>query len=253
MIPYFTFSQIQLGPIFLQTWGFFAVLGFLGALFLSLYEGKTKNINEDDIWNIAILALIGMILGSKIFYVISLEDFRSAGLATFSGGGFSLIGGILLSSLGLYFYSRSKKMDIRLLADVLTPGLVLALIFVRIGCFLVYEHVGSLTELPWGRTYFDQSIRHPVSLYLLVNNIVIFSIIWYLKKGRLVARKGALFLVFALCYSISRFFLDFTRCNDLTVCDHRYFSLTYTQWILMALIPITFYFLKNKPRVISNN
>lgn len=253
MIPYFTFSQIQLGPIYLQVWGIFTVLGFLGSLYLSLKEAKRKNIREDDVWNIMILALIGMIIGSKFFYDIFSGDFDLMRLAIFSGGGFSLIGGFLLGSLLVYFYARSKKTDIWLLADVLTPGLILALIFVRIGCFLVYEHVGGLTDLPWGSIYLDQSIRHPVSLYLLIGNVVIFSIIWYLRKRQPVMRDGSLFLTFISYYSISRFFLDFTRCDDLIVCDYRYFGLTCTQWILLISIPIILHFSKKIIKINSNN
>lgn len=253
MIPYFSFSQIQLGSMHLQVWGFFVSMGSLAALLLSLKEAKRNNIDEDDIWNIIILTLIGMIIGSKVLYIMFSGGFDLAEPEAISGSGFSLIGGMMLSLLIVYFYAISKKMDIWLLADTLIPGLILALIFVRIGCFLIYEHIGSLTNLPWGQIYLDRSIRHPVSLYLLINDIVIFLIIWYLKKRQITAHKGALFLATVLYYSISRFLLDLARCSDLAVCDHRYLGLTSTQWILLVSIPVIFYLLKSKVKSISNN
>lgn len=248
MIPYFTFTQIQLGLITIQVWGLMVSLGFLFALFLSLREAKRKNIQNlspENIWDIMIIVLLGMVAGGRILYVVfnfrEFEDLTE--MFYLQNGGLSLIGGVAMSVVVVYLYAKIKKIDIWKLVDVLIPGAVVALLFARIGCFLIYDHLGKITELPWGRLYFDETIRHPVILYHIISCVVIFLIINYFKTKQL--KKGALFLIGSFCYLVSRLTIDFLRCSDLTICDIRYYNLTFTQWILLAVAPFVVYLLLN--------
>lgn len=235
MIPYFTFQEINLGIITIQVWGLMASIGFLFALFLSLKEAGRKNINKDDIWNVLILSLIGMIIGSKVFYVISnLSKFESLTEIFNLNWGFSFLGGALFAGILFFIYTKYKKINFWKLADTITPGAVTAIIIVRVGCFLIYDHLGKITDLSWGRIYFDGTVRHPVILYHMISALVIFLVVCYLKKRHL--KNGLLFLYFAICYLTFRFLTDFLRCSDLNICDAHYLDLTYTQWLTLILV-----------------
>jgi len=244
MIPYFTFQEINISIITIQVWGLMASIGFLLALFLSLKEAKRKNIDKDDIWNVLILALIGMIIGSKIFYVISnLSEVESLTEIFNLTWGFSFLGGASFAGILLFIYAKYKKINFWKLADTITPGIIAAIIIVRIGCFLIYDHLGKITNLPWGRLYIDETARHPVILYHIISALVIFLMVCYLKKRRL--KSGLLFLHFAVYYLIFRFLTDFLRCSDLNICDVRYLNLTYTQWfILILILPVGYLLLR---------
>ena len=249
MIPYFTFTQIQLGTITIQVWGLMVSLGFLFALFLSLREIKKQNIqnlSRENIWDIMIIALAGMVVGGRALYVVfNFGEFENlAEIFYLQNGGLSLIGGVAISAIVICAYAKIKKIDIWKLADVLIQGAIAAVIFARIGCFLIYDHIGKITNLPWGRLYIDETIRHPVILYHIISCIIILLIIRYFKSKRL--KKGALFLVGVFCYLVFRFSLDFLRCSDLAICDSRYLNLTYTQWILLAATPFVIYLLFKK-------
>ena len=255
MIPYFSFSSVMIGPITIQIWGLFASIGFLFALYLSLKQAKKNNFDQDHIWDIFVIILIGMILGSKILNIIfnfdKIENIKDIFLFT---GGFSLIGGITLSFIFLYIYARFKKINIYKITDNLIFGAVVALTMTRIGCFLIYDHIGKTTSVFWGRIYADESIRHPVIIYHIINAIVIIFFICYLRKAHL--KEKTLVLCVVLFYSITRFFLDFLRCDDLSICDSRYYNLTYTQWLLLILIPFITCLLVTKIRsskIINNN
>ncbi|MCK4591934.1 prolipoprotein diacylglyceryl transferase [Candidatus Parcubacteria bacterium] len=247
MIPYFTFQEINLGIITIQVWGLMVFLGFLVALFFSVKEGKRKSIDEENIWDVMIFSLIGIIVGSRIFYVIfNFEEFISLAdvFNIYNNGGFSFLGGVIAAIIMVYIYSRIKKINIYKLGDVLVYGVILAIIITRLGCFFIYDHVGKVTSLSWGRMYIDQTIRHPVVLYHIISGIVILCLIQYFKKKHL--KEGALVLLFVFFYSFSRFFIDFLRCSDLAICDSRYLNLTYTQWILLFVIPFIIYMLKRR-------
>jgi phosphatidylglycerol:prolipoprotein diacylglycerol transferase len=242
MIPYFTFQEINLSVITIQVWGLMASIGFLFALFLSLKEAERKNINKDDIWNVMLLALIGMISGSKIFYIISnfneLENLKEVFNLNW---GFSFLGGASFAGILIFVYAKYKKINVLKLADAITPGAIVAIIITRIGCFLIYDHLGEITDLPWGRLYIDETVRHPVILYHIISSLAIFSMICYFKKGHL--KNGLLFLYFAIYYLVFRFLTDFFRCSDLNICDTRYLNLTYTQWFILILMPFVIYLL----------
>lgn len=252
MIPYFTFTQIHLGPVTIQVWGLMVSLGFLFALFLFLREVKKKNIQNlarENIWDIMIIALVGMVVGGRALYVIfNFGEFENlTEIFYLQNGGLSLIGGVAISAITVCIYARIKKIDIWKLADILIQGAVAALLFARVGCFLIYDHIGEITDLPWGRLYIDGTIRHPVILYHIISCIIILLIIRYFKTRQL--KKGALFLTGVFCYLIFRFALDSLRCSDLAICDSRYLNLTYTQWILLATVPFVIYLLLKKINV----
>ncbi|MCK5490903.1 MAG: prolipoprotein diacylglyceryl transferase [Candidatus Pacebacteria bacterium] len=245
MIPYFSFSEISIGLITFQVWGLMASLGFLGVSFLFLKEARKKDINGDYIWELLPLLIIAMIVGAKVFYIISnfdvLQDEKNLIL---SNGGFSLIGGIFFAGIVFYFYTKLKKINFYKLTDVFVPGAILAIIIIRVGCFLVYDHIGQITTLPWGRVFLDGTIRHPVILYHIASGLVIFLIICYLKTRQ--TKEGFLSFVFVFYYVVSRFLIDFFRCDDSSFCDSRYAGFTYTQWIILFFLPLIFFLAKRK-------
>jgi len=247
MIPYFTFQEMDLGIITIQVWGLMAFLGFLFALFFSIKEGKRNGIDEENIWDVMIFSLIGVIVGSRIFYVIlNFREFNNLidVLNVYNNGGFSFLGGVIVASILIYIYSKIKKINIYKLADALVFGAVVAITITRLGCFFIYDHPGKITNLPWGRLYIDGIARHPVALYHIISGIIVLCLIQHFKKKHL--KEGVLAILFVFFYSFLRFFLDFFRCSDLEICDSNYLSLTYTQWILLMIIPFAIYMLKKK-------
>lgn len=244
MIPYFTFQKINLEIVTIHTWGFLVFLGFLIALFFSIKEGKKAGIAEENIWDVMIISLVGVIIGSRFFYVISNYDkFKNLFdvLNIYNNGGFSFLGGAILAIIFIIIYAKNKKLNIYRLGDVLVPGALMAIIMTRLGCFLIYDHLGKITNLPWGREYLDHTIRHPIALYHLFAGIITLSLILYFKKRKI--KDGFLILLFIFFYAIFRFLIDFTRCSDLVICNNHYLNLTYVQWILLISSPISCYFL----------
>ena len=247
MIPYFVFDKIILGDLTIYAWGLMASLGILLALLISLREANKKNVNKQIVWDLILIILLGGITGSRGAYILwHWNEFEENFIKIFFlwEGGLSSIGGIILAALLALWYVKRKKLNLWKTADLLTPGIISAVFFTRIGCFLIYDHVGRITNLPWGRLYFDGTIRHPVILYHIISCAIIFFIACYLKTKRL--KNGILFLISVSCYIIFRFSLDFLRCSDLIICNSRFLYLTHTQWILIGLFPIVVYFVFTK-------
>jgi phosphatidylglycerol:prolipoprotein diacylglycerol transferase len=144
-----------------RSYGTMMVIAFLAAVFL--IRRLSRNITPDPqyITNASLYSLIAGVVGARLFYVIHhFDEFQNRPLSVFAiwGGGLELLGGVLLAIAVIGFYCRYHKLPVRRYLDILAIGLMLALVFGRIGCFLNGCCFGKPTNLPW-------AIRFPYGSY----------------------------------------------------------------------------------------
>lgn len=284
MIPYRVYDQINIGPITIYTWGFFVGLGFVVGLVYALKEARKRGIDQKKVLNLAIFIFIGVVLGARLGYVLQFFGYyfgRPAEIFKLWDGGMMFYGGfvgaVLLGIFYLIFHGRKK--EILLTADILAPGIALGLAIGRIGCILINEHQGALTSLPWAILWPDGTLRHPVAIYLSLNAFVLFLILRHIKnrpeKHELIqngpdiatptflilpplagggSKEGVVrnpFLVFLLYYSVSRFFLDFTRSQGTYLSDPHFWGLTTSQYISLTIFMVIVIILFRKKLVFN--
>jgi len=145
--------KIPFTDLTIKSYGLMMVIGFLAAV--SVIRRLSKNITPSPqlITNAALYALIAGVVGSRLFYVIHhFNQFKGDFFSIFAiwKGGLELLGGVLLAIAVIIIYMRHHKLPIRRYLDILAIGLLLALAFGRIGCFLNGCCFGKPTNLPWG-------------------------------------------------------------------------------------------------------
>ena len=289
MIPYFVFDHISIGPLNFYTWGFFFGLAFAVGYFLTLYRAKKKNISVQQILILTWVVFLGAALGSRVAYLLQFPRQLLADIGLlwrFYQGGLMIWGGILGAILFFWLYVKIAKMNFWEMADLFTPAVALGIGIGRIGCFLINDHIGAATSLPWGILWPDGISRHPVALYESLVGFGLFAIFWYLqrrseRRGRLEAAapssasvnpaaepgsrildsrfhgndtQGIIFLLFLGSYALIRFLLDFLRASKVILADPRWLGLTSSQWISLAIFLVAMlFFIRNKKgeRVIS--
>jgi len=136
-----------------KCYGLMMVIGFLSCVSLIRHLSRDFTPNPQHITNAALYSLIGGVVGARLFFVVHYFDkFRSNPIEVFAiwQGGLELAGGVVAAIIVIVFYLRYHKLPIRRYLDVLAIGLMLALVFGRIGCFLNGCCYGKPTELPWG-------------------------------------------------------------------------------------------------------
>lgn len=129
------------------------VIGFLACVSLIKRLSRDFTPNPQHITNAALYSLIGGVIGARLFFVLHYFDkFKSNPLEIFAiwQGGLELAGGVTAAIIVILFYMWYHKLPIRRYLDVLAIGLMLALFFGRIGCFLNGCCYGKPTDLPWG-------------------------------------------------------------------------------------------------------
>ncbi len=137
----------------IKSYGLMMVIGFLSCVSLIRHLSRDFTPNPQLITNAALYSLVGGVIGARLFFVFHYFDkFRSNPLEVFAiwQGGLELAGGVSVFIIVILSYLRYHKLPIRRYLDVLATGLMLALVFGRIGCFLNGCCYGKPTELPWG-------------------------------------------------------------------------------------------------------
>jgi phosphatidylglycerol:prolipoprotein diacylglycerol transferase len=144
-----------------KSYGTMMVIAFLAAITLIRRLSRSFTPDPQYITNAALYSLIAGVAGARLFYVIHhFDQFQGCLLSVFSiwKGGLELLGGVLSAIAVIGFYCRYHKLPVRRYLDILAIGLMLALVFGRIGCFLNGCCFGKPTKLPWG-------IRFPYGSY----------------------------------------------------------------------------------------
>lgn len=123
----------------INSYGFLIMVGFLLGTWISARRGKELGLNSDVVLDVAIIAMIFGIIGSKINFVLQYPMKAlpgKAGIFDFGDGGYSPIGGIILGPLPYLFWWWRKRSDEKIELYSWQNGVLLGLtlLFAFVGC-----------------------------------------------------------------------------------------------------------------------
>lgn len=174
--------EIPFVHLTVKSYGLMMVVAFLAAVFLIRRLSRDITPNPQLITNAALYSLIAGVVGARLFYVIHhFDQFQGRLLSAFAiwQGGLELLGGVLLAITVIILYLRHHRLPIRRYLDILAIGLMLALMFGRIGCFLNGCCFGKPADLPW-------AVRFPYHHPVLVHSPAYYSQVYpNLERNRL--------------------------------------------------------------------
>lgn len=232
------------------SYGLMLGLAFLIGSYIFTRELRRMKIDENVGVMITILAIIGGIVGGKIFYIIEEWNFgKGASIKSLLGSdllspaGLTFYGGLILAIILIYFYVKYKKLQFLQIIDAMVPGATIGYGIARIGChlsgdgcygiqvnntfweFLGCEYSKGIVPTTPGE------LVHPTPLYELGYAIIIFIILWLLRKNT--KYYGQLFYYYLIFTGIGRFLVEFIRRNPKVI-----FNLSQAQLISIAMIII---------------
>jgi phosphatidylglycerol:prolipoprotein diacylglycerol transferase len=210
-----------IGPVSVAWYGIFVALAVVSLVVWALVAVKRgADLTYNTVINAAIVGIPSGVIFSRLLHVADLWKYYSQNPGQIIGGsGLTIWGAVLGAALGVWIYSRFNKTSFGHLADVLTPGIILAQAIGRIGCTILGDDYGYPTMLPWGFVYThpaspaNQAVgltaTHPVVVYEIIFNLIVFGILLMLRKK--LKPDGSLFLVYLAFYSVWRIGSDFLR------------------------------------------
>ena len=197
-------------------YGVLIATGMLIGIALAVREAKRVGISEDDVLNIAIIAIPVAIICARLYYVIFSWDYysqNSGEIFNIRGGGLAIHGGLIGGILTGFIYAKVKKLDFFKTADAVMVGMPLAQAIGRWGNFINGEAHGGPTSLPWG-IMVDGVKVHPTFLYESIWDFGIFLfIMFYMRKKK--TYEGEVIVSYITLYSIGRFFIEGLRTDSL--------------------------------------
>lgn len=215
-------TLIHLGSLEIRWYGLAIALGVIAAVWVATREAKRKGISEENIQTLALIGVIGGIVGSRLFHVIDrLDYYMSNPLAMFAfqQGGLAIWGGVVGGVIAGGLYVLYKRMPLGAVADLAAPAMLTGQLIGRIGCIINGDAYGGPTDLPWGFIYQHPAAlippvylgvpTHPYPVYEMMWNLALFGTLWSLRTRLRI--NGLLFAVYVGGYSLGRFLLTFVR------------------------------------------
>ena len=241
MIPYFQANAFVLGPLTIQVWGLFVSLGILSALILAYKLSRKYFLAEQVILDLGVWSIVGGLFIARVFHVLFYDPeyylLHPSEVIYFWQGGSSSLGGFLGAIFAIYIFAKYKNFTLKELwpyFDIMAISLWLGWTIGRLGCFMIHDHLGRLTN-SFLAVKFPTGARYDLGLLDSLLAWFILLVFGLLYKRLIKIRWGLVSLLSFMLYAFVRFWLDFLRATDVQQADIRYFTLTPAQWGMLAI------------------
>jgi phosphatidylglycerol---prolipoprotein diacylglyceryl transferase len=253
------------GPFSFTGFGIAVLLAFVIAQVICQRELVRRGHAPEPIGDLTFAAVIGGLLGAKLYYVILMRDIH----ALFSRGGFVFWGGLIGGIVAVVAVIKLKRLDLQRIADVAGIGIAAAYAVGRTGCWAVGDDYGrpwnsSLAvsfpagappstaanmhemfgvPIPPGATPNTVLSVYPTQLYEVTMGFIMFLILWRLRDHK--HAEGWLFGVYMVLAGVERFLIEFLRAKD----DRLIGGLTIAQLIALLFIAAGLVWMNARKRV----
>lgn len=225
---------LRLGTFEITGFGIMMMVAFLMAGWLIDQELRRRGLRPDYAADITVAAVIGGILGAKLWYVALTGEAS----ALWSRGGLVWYGGFIGGTAAVLFNGWRMKVPLRTTLQLCAPALAAGHALGRVGCFMVGDDYGKPTDLFLG-VRFPEGIPpttadalhsnfgvpipagmdpgtvlavHPTQLYEVGALLLIFAVLWRLRTRPYGA--AWLFGLYLVLESVERFLVEFLRAKD---------------------------------------
>jgi phosphatidylglycerol:prolipoprotein diacylglycerol transferase len=228
--------EIHLGPLTLQSFGLMMGLGFVVAGLLASKRLKEIGRPADWAYEMVFAALVGGIVGARLWAVVENWDEAKDDLlgSIFSGTGLVFYGGLLGGAAAVLGWAKWRGvLDLKTL-DLAAAPLAAAYAIGRIGCQLAGDgDYGKAWNGPWAMAYPDGTVPttqdvHPTPVY---ETLTMGLVAWFLWSRRNKYPPGGLFALYLLLAGTERFLVEFLRRNERVAA-----GLTVAQFIALAMM-----------------
>ena len=242
MYPYLTVFGLNI-PVY---WLCGLMGGGICAVLLLIRHRGFPDLEQVDITNAAALGVVGMILGARLLYLLTIlplilenrEYLREHGdlLKDILLNGMVFYGGLFGFLAAVQLYLKKYRLDRARFWDYAAPCLPLFHAFGRIGCFFSGCCYGIESErfgLVFARSIGGPSDRpfFPLQLVGAAGELCLFvAMLLFERKNR---GRGLALTFYLTAYAVGRFVCEFFRGDEIRGI---YGGLSVSQWISMALL-----------------
>jgi phosphatidylglycerol:prolipoprotein diacylglycerol transferase len=220
--------EIHIFGLTIQTFGLALGAAFLVAGWMVAKRLGELGRNVDLAYEMVFAALIGGLVGAKLWYI------AENGGPLFSGTGLTFYGGLFGGALAVLAWTKYRgELDLQL-CDAVAPSLAAAYAIGRIGCQLSGDgDYGKDWDGPWAMSYPNGTVPidtpvHPTPIY---ETLIMGAFALLLWRWRDRWQPGILLAVYIFGAGLERFLIEFLRRNDPVA-----LGLTQAQWVSVAMM-----------------
>lgn len=210
-------------PIILDLWGFqissfgvMVALGFLVGGWMAGPSFERVGMTRDDAWRIVFWAVIGGMVGAKLWNVaesLARPGELNGSIIMLLRGGFTWYGGLLGGVVASVSAAYLGGLSIRKVVDAAAPSLAIGQAIGRVGCFLVGDDYGKVTDVPWAFAFPEGQPPttdpvHPTMLYETLWLVPVGLLLWR-RRGR----SPFLFGEYLMLAGLGRLCIEVLRTN----------------------------------------
>lgn len=251
MIVHHPFAY-DIGGLSFTGFGIAVLFAFVMAQIISQRELVRRGHDPEPISDLTFAAVIGGLLGAKIYYVFLMGDIHML----WSRGGFVFWGGLVGGIFAVLLVIMTKRLSVMRIADVAGIGIAAAYSLGRTGCWAVGDDYGRpwvsrfAVQFPQGappstaynmNLMFHTPIPHgvspqtvlsvyPTELMEVTLGFLMFWLLWRLRDHK--HAEGWLFGVYMVLAGVERFLIEFLRAKD----DRFFGGLTMAQLIAVVSV-----------------
>lgn len=224
----------KVGPLQFTGFGFAMLMCFVIGQIILTRELQRKNQDTAPAGDMIFAAVIGGLLGAKIYYAILMGDVSSL----LSRAGFVFWGGLIGGIIAVVAVVMYKKLGVAQMSDSAAVALPAAYAVGRTGCWAVGDDYGRPFSGPWAVTFPEGAppstvanmssmfgvkfpagtppnevvAVHPTQIYEVLMGTIMFFIVLRFRKHN--HGNGWLFGLYCFLAGIERFIVEFFRAKD---------------------------------------
>lgn len=220
----------EIGPLSIRWYGLLIASAIILGTTLAQNLAKRRKVDPEMVGDLAIWLVVGAIPFARLYYVLfEWQRFQSQpwhkAFAIWEGG-IAIHGAIIGGTIAAIIFCSRHKISTWVMADIFMPAVILGQAIGRWGNFFNSEAFGAPTDLPWKLLIpinrrppdlINEAYFHPTFLYESIWNLGVFAIllVTFLRFPKL--RAGTITMIYAIAYSIGRFWIEGLRTDSLMV------------------------------------
>lgn len=248
IFPNLKLEFLNIDPVAFTLWGIevywygiIICMGILAGLLIATWVAKKTNQNPDIYSELLIYALVGAIIGARLYYVaFSWDQYKDNVMDIFAlrEGGLAIYGGIIGAAIVCIVFSRMKKINVWQLMDTGVIGLILGQAIGRWGNFFNMEAFGGYTDSLFAMAikvseakYIPEEVYEKVltindTAYIQVHPTFLYESVWclgvlaflliYMKHKQF---DGEIFYLYLIGYGLGRVWIEGLRTDQLLLAN----------------------------------
>lgn len=230
---------ITIFGIDIMWYAIFVCLGMVLATVMCCLRAPIYGLDSDTILNFLVICIPAAIIGARLYYVLFHFDWYASdplSILNLRAGGLAIHGGLIAGLVAAAIICKVKGIRISTILDLIAPSIALGQSIGRWGNYFNSEAHGGPTDLPWAIIADGQAV-HPTFLYESIwCFLLVLFLLWFDRRRRAKGYHQALagaagssgaaggsgfgfpgqvFLLYAILYSIERFFVEGLRTDSL--------------------------------------